>query len=38
MHDIGCFSTLSVARLAVSKTYDESGRNFLIEFILEKKA
>lgn len=31
-------ATLSVARIAVSKTYDESSRNFLIEFILEKKS
>ena len=29
---------LSVARLVVSKNCDESSRNFLVEFILEKKA
>ena len=38
MHGISCFATLSVARLAVSKICDESSRNFLVEFILEKKA
>lgn len=38
MHGISCFATLSVARLVVSKTFDESDRNFLIKFILEKKA
>lgn len=38
MHGISCFATLSVARLAVSKNCDESSRNFLVEFILEKKA
>ena len=38
MHGISCFATLAVERIVVSKTYDESGRKFLIEFILEKKA
>lgn len=37
IHDMDCFSTLSVARLVVSKNCDESSRNFLVEFILEKK-
>ena len=38
MHGIVCFATLSVARLVVSKNCDESSRNFLVEFVLEKKA
>ena len=39
MHGISCFATLSVARLAVRiKNCDESSRNFLVEFVLEKKA
>lgn len=37
MHDISCFAILSVTRLSVSKNCDESSRNFLVEFILEKK-
>ena len=38
MHGIACFATLSVAWLVVSKNCDESSRNFLVEFVLEKKA
>lgn len=38
MHGIFCFATLSVAWFVVSKNCDESSRNFLVEFVLEKKA